>query len=207
MPKAAKRNFSNGDQAKAQFLIKIKLVWEPAPVSPSSLTRQRVWDQLVLVMMIDILAVAFNSKVNSFADPHFKVYLTIKDKKKVSADDVLSWFSPLKSTCTGITNIVLLPIKQASERVLKSLTSLDAAAMHRRSGDYTEPKLKHVRSIHTGFANIDLDTLSITFFHADFAMTKEYIEKEEVKYDKETIMNNRGGVRRRASIRKDKYTK
>ena len=30
--------------------------------------------------------------------------------------------------------------------------------MHRRSGDYTEPKLKHVRSIHTGFANIDLDT-------------------------------------------------
>ena len=82
MPKAAKRNFSNGDQAKAQFLIKIKLVWEPAPVSPSSLTRQRVWDQLVLIMMIDILAVAYNSKENSFAEPHYKVYLTIKEKKK-----------------------------------------------------------------------------------------------------------------------------
>ena len=45
---------------------------------------------------------------------------------------MLSWFSPLKSTCTGITNIILLPIKQSSERVLKSLTSLDAAAMHQR---------------------------------------------------------------------------
>ena len=44
-------------------------------------------------------------------------------------------------------------------------------------------------------------------FHADFAMTKAYMEKEEVKYDEETIINNRGGVRRRASIRNNKYTK
>ena len=37
MPKATKRNFSNGGQAKAQYLVKIELVGELAPVSPSSL--------------------------------------------------------------------------------------------------------------------------------------------------------------------------
>ena len=131
MPKANKRTFSQGGQAKAQFLVKIELVGEAAPVSPSSLTREMVWNILSIISMIDILAVDFNSKENSFAESHFKVYLTIKDKKKVSTDEVLSWFSPLKSTCAGILDIILLPIKQSSERVLKSVTSLDAAALHR----------------------------------------------------------------------------
>ena len=44
-------------------------------------------------------------------------------------------------------------------------------------------------------------------FHADFAMAKKFLEQEKEKKDEDDELNNRGGVRRRASVRKEKYTK